>query len=137
MKKAKDSGAFENVHLQEDVDEAIRIFTSAYNSILNIHAPIKIIQNRNSYVPYISREIKLLMKERNSLKIIAARSGRNEDFNAYKRSRNQVVSKLKKAKENYYQEKFKDPNLSSKDTWKHAYQLLGTNKSSFPSTVIP
>ena len=76
------------------------------------------------------------MKERNSLKIIAARSGRNEDFNAYKRSRNQVVSKLKKAKENYYQEKFKDPNLSSKDTWKHAYQLLGTNKSSFPSQII-
>ena len=130
--KAKQNGEFANVHLQEDVDEAINVFTSAYNSVLNLHAPIRIIQNRNNYIPYISKEIKLLMSERNKQKIIAAQTGRTEDFNKYKRLRNQVVSKLKRAKETYYQEKFNDPTLSPNDTWKNAYQLLGSSKSSFP-----
>ena len=133
---AKRNGAFENMHNQEDVDEAILLFTSAYNSVLDQHAPIKIIQNRNSYVPYISKEIKTLMNERNEMKILSARTGRNEDFNKYKRLRNKVVAKLKKAKSNYYQEKFNDPSLTPKETWKNAYQLLGSSKSSFPNQII-
>ena len=42
---AKIGGAFEGVYNQDDVDEAINVFSTAYNSILDKHAPIKIIQN--------------------------------------------------------------------------------------------
>ena len=34
---------------------------------------------------------------------------RTEEFKNFKRLRNQVVSKMKKAKVNYYNEKFSDP----------------------------
>ena len=133
---AKRNGMFQDVHNQTEIDEAISLFTSAYSSILDEHAPIKIIQNRNSYVPYISTEIKALMKERNESKVLAAYTGRNEDFNKYKRLRNKVVAKMKKAKTEYYRGKFNDPSLSPKETWKNAYQLLGTSKSGFPNQIL-
>ena len=133
---AKNSGAFDDVHKVKDVDEAINIFTKVYNSILNIHAPIKIIQNRTNYVPYVSNDIKTLMGERDQQKILAAGSGKTEDFNKYKRLRNKVVSMMRGAELKYYQEKFNDPSMSSGDAWKNAYQILGSSKSSFPSQII-
>ena len=134
--KAKKDGKFDKIHETDNIDEAIDHFTSVYNSILEEHAPIKIIQNRSNYVPYISTEIKTLMKKRNSLKIIASKSGRPDDFNQYKIVRNQVLSKLKKAKFKYYRDKFNDPSASPKDIWKNAYEILGSPKSSFPSQIV-
>ena len=101
IKKAVADGAFNRIDSTETIDEAIEIFNSVYCSILEEHAPVKIIQNRNNYVPYISKEIKQQMKERNEMKIKASKSGDPTDFTQYKSLRNQVVSKMKKAKLNY------------------------------------
>ena len=43
---------------------------------------------------------------------------------------------MKKAKVNYYNEKFSDPTQTPKETWRTAYQLLGLSKSSFPNQII-
>ena len=134
--KAIDNGAFNFIHETDNLDEAINHFNSVYNSILEEHAPTRIIQNRNNYVPYVSYEIKVLMKERNAKKVQASKSGRIEDFNQYKVLRNLVVSKMKKAKINYYREKFNDNSASPKDLWKNAYQILGSSKSCFPRQII-
>ena len=64
----KRNGLFQDVHKQTEINEAISLFTSAYSSILDEYSPIKIIQNRNSHVPYIATEIKALMKEKNESK---------------------------------------------------------------------
>ena len=45
--KAIDDGAFNFIHETDNLDEAINHFNSIYNSILEEHAPTKIIQNRN------------------------------------------------------------------------------------------
>ena len=50
--------------------------------------------------------------------------------------RNIVVAKMKKNKTEYYRGKFNDPSLSPKETWKNAYQLLGTSKSGFPNQIL-
>ena len=55
IREAKQAGTFENVFHQNDIDNAIDIFSDLYNSILNKHAPLKIIQNRSDYVPYVSK----------------------------------------------------------------------------------
>ena len=134
--KAINNGAFNTVLETGNLDEAIEHFNTIYTSILDEHAPIKIIQNRNNYLPYISTEIKVLMRERNSLKILASKSGNIQDFNQYKILRNLVVSKLKKAKKTYYSEKFNDNSASPKDLWKNAYEILGTSKSCFPRQIV-
>ena len=79
MKAIRD-GAFNKIHEVDNLDEAIDHFSHVYSSILEEHAPTKIIQNRNNYVPYITEEIRLLMKKRNTLKVLASKSGNANDL---------------------------------------------------------
>ena len=85
----------------DNVEVAGDVFTREYLKILNKHAPLKVIQNRNGYVPYISKELKSEMEHRNTLKEEAAITGNKEIFDEYKRKKNEISTKLKAAEANY------------------------------------
>ena len=68
----------------DDVDTTIECFTETFCSILDKHAPLKIIQNRSNYVPYLTKEIKTLMTLRDTLKTEAVITGNLEDYDNYK-----------------------------------------------------
>ena len=119
----------------EDVEKAAETFTDVFVDILNKHAPLKIIQNRSNYVPYISKEIRNIMKNRDELKVASASSGDQEQYSEYKKKRNEVTTKLKEAKTAYYREKFNE-NCNSGEMWKMTYQILGKFRSSFPSQML-
>ena len=53
IRAAKESGSFSSMHDTEDIDKAGDIFVDTFNEVLNKHAPIKTIQNRNNYIPYM------------------------------------------------------------------------------------
>ena len=59
--KAKEDGKFDGMHSTNNIETAGDIFTNTFNDILDKHAPIKTIQNRTNYVPYITDEIKDLI----------------------------------------------------------------------------
>ena len=136
LKVAKAAGKFLGVHSATNPDEAFDAFEKAYSEVLDPHAPIKVIQNRKDYVPYISSHLEKMMAERNTLKEEAAISGHLEDFNKYKKKRNEVSSLLKNAEKEHYGNKFNDENLTTKTTWKIAYEVLGKFRSSFPSQIL-
>ena len=60
MEKAKEEGLFAQMFTTNDIDEATEIFTREFTRILDEHAPLKTIQNRKNYIPYISEESKKL-----------------------------------------------------------------------------
>ena len=111
VKQAKEQGVFADMHNTEDIEKAGDIFTREFNRILDKHAPIKTIQNRTNYIPYITTEIKEIMEDRDKLKIEASKTGDKNIFNRYKEKRNLVTTKLKNAKGDYFKSKFKDKNL--------------------------
>ena len=117
-------------------DEAFKEFPNSFCEVLDRHAPIKVIQNRKDYVPYISLQIEKLMAERDRWKETAAESGSLEDFEHYKKMRNEVSTLLKKAEGNHYGDKFNDENANVKTVWKTAYEVLGNYRSSFPSQIL-
>ena len=82
--KAKSEGSFDAIFEAEDETAAWDIFESIYTSILSKHAPLKVLHNRNNYVPYIDKELKNLMKDRDNLKEEAAKSGDEAAFERYK-----------------------------------------------------
>ena len=53
------------IYLCEDVNSAVKMFNEKMNMILDRLAPIKTIQVRNHYAPWLSSSTKELMKERN------------------------------------------------------------------------
>ena len=76
------------------------------------------------------------MAERDLLKEIAIASGSAEDYDKYKQKRNEVSTRLKNAEFNHHKSKFSDNDLEPGDVWKNAKQVLGTNRSSFPTQIL-
>ena len=136
IKKAKASGSFDSIHTCDDVEVAAKVFTDVFTEILDKHAPLKIIQNRCNYVPYINKDLQNLMKERDLLKKSAASSGDPKVYEFYKKARNEVSTKLKTAKGDYYRSKFNENSEDSKTLWSTAYQVLAKNRSDFPSQML-
>ena len=44
---------FDQIFIEKCIDAATVMFTNIYNSVLDRHAPVKTVQNRKHYVPYI------------------------------------------------------------------------------------
>ena len=61
------------------------------------HAPLKVIQNRTNYIPHITPLIKKEMDDRDMMKEQAAETGLIDDYNLYKKKRNEVTMLLKTA----------------------------------------
>ena len=136
IKQAKLAGKFNEILNSDDIEAAGEIFTTAFRSVLDRHAPIKIIQNRSNYIPYISKEVRDLMDKRDDLKKEAIATGIQEHYNQYKNIRNLVTTKLRSAKSDYYKSKFNDDSLTPKDMWSTAYQILDKKRSDFPAQIL-
>ena len=128
VRNAHENGMFSAIYEANDVDKATEIFTNQFSSILDQHAPLRVIQNRSNYLPYLSETIKNTMAQRDKWKEKAAKSG--------KLFRNEVTYQLRNAEKTYYHQKFDDKDATSGDIWKSAYTLLGTFRSSFPSQLV-
>ena len=117
---AKAAGKFLGVHNATNPDEAFDAFEKTFSEVFDRHAPIRVIQNRKDYVPYISPQLEKMMAERDILKEEAAISGQLEDFNKYKKKRNEGSSLLKNSeKEHYSMMKIQRPKLSGKQRMKY------------------
>ena len=132
---AKRRGKFLGVLAASDPDEAFDVFEKEFNEVLNKHAPLKVIQNRSNYVPYITPSIRKNMEERNKLKEKASTTGDISDYEEYKKKRNYVSKLLKTAQEDYVIKRVSDDNCS-KSMWRTAFDLLGNHKASFPSQIL-
>ena len=133
---AKRAGLFEPIMQAVSEEEANDIFTNVYTSILDRHAPLKVILNRNNYAPHLDTDQKILMAERDLLKEIAIASGSASDYDKYKSKRNEVSTRLKSAEFNHHKSKFSDKDLEPGDVWKNAKQVLGSTRSSFPTQIL-
>ena len=88
------SGEFDKVTCNNNIEEASAIFIDLFGSILNRHAPLKTVQVRNNYVPWISIETKQLQTARDTIKKEAINENCAEKFDAYKKLRNAVQKRL-------------------------------------------
>ena len=136
IRKAKSDGLFEPVFEAADEGAAYDIFEKVYTSILSRHSPLKVIQNRSNYVPYIDKDLKNLMNVRDELKEEAAKTGDVRVFEDYKEKRNLVSTKLKHAESEHHKSKLGKSDLSPSDIWQGAKQILGSFKSNFPTQIL-
>ena len=65
------------------------------------------------------------MNERDHFHNLALRTNNELHWSSYKRLRNVVTSKLRKEKQRYYNEQFRETREDSRGTWKNLEQLLG------------
>ena len=128
------NGSFRTVLQIQNINEASCVFSGIFRTILNRHAPLKVIQIRNNFCPWISNETKTLIHERDQLHKNAVAKQCNVSFDAYKRLRNQVSSRLSSDKINYYKNKFYNYDTSVSAQWRHVNDYLNTGKRSYSNT---
>ena len=105
-------------------DTAAFILNQGITRILDTMAPVRTIQTKKSYVPYLTTETKELQLEAKKAQIKAALSGEQEDWRLYRSIRNQKNRAVKNDELKWQQAKLSKINNPS-DMWKTAKSLLG------------
>ena len=108
-------GSFNNVIFNQNINEASAIISGLFGSILNRHAPLKVFQVRNNYIPWLSDETKRMINACDELHDEAINENCTEKFEAYKRLRNRINSRLEQDETNHFKSKFyqEDPSIST------------------------
>ena len=101
-------------------------------------APIRTIQIRENYAPWLSEKTRQVMAERDLAQKIAAESKTVDDWNSFKRLRNRVNKILKNEKRNWQRQKFNkcEEENDSKQMWKNIKSWLNWTTSGVPTQLF-
>ena len=125
-----------DLYLSDDVNIAVDLFYDKYVSILDLHAPIRTIQTRKKYVPWLSDKTKKMIEERNNAQKIASRTQSVDDWNKFKKLRNRVTNILKNEKSDWQREKLKSCSGKPNEQWQCVLSWLGWKACMSPSQLF-
>ena len=103
-------------------------FQETFESILNLHAPVKKKRVRSQFAPWLTVSLKNLMKERDILKQEAEKSP--EKWSAYKQLRNKVKREMRNTISDYYHGLIDEDIRNPKKMWKAINKVLDKNENS-------
>ena len=111
-------------------DEMWHTWKTMFLDVLNKHAPTTSTKIRANSHPYLTADVKLLMRSRDSRKAKANKTESKYIKLAYQHMKNKVDYKIRELKVNYYTNKITENKGNIKGTWKVLKQLTGkANKS--------
>ena len=119
---------------EENPDIATYEFESKIVKILDEIAPIKVIQPRSKRCDWISQDTKRLMRERDSTRDRAVASNQMEEWNRYRKLKNECNTRVKTDRSTNLRKKYED--LEKKKDMAGLYKLakskMGWNKTGNP-----
>ena len=120
-----------------DVNAQLNIFNDVLQSTLDSHAPVKTIRVRNRPCPFVTRDIKQLMDNRNSLHRRFLQTRDALDWEKYKASRNTVKRVLTKQREVTPSKRYKKIRITHDPSGKLQMVQYHLNVKKDMSTLIP
>ena len=123
------------VYQATDANEAVELFTTKVNTILDKMAPIRTFQTSSKYCPWLTDATKLLIKERNIAQNNLSENKNDETFETFKRLRNKVTKCLKKDKFLWQKNKLDNCNNDPGKLWKNILGWLNWCSSGSPSKL--
>ena len=124
-----------DVYMCEDASQAAKILTNKLNTVLDRMAPVKKIQVRQNYAPWVTEECKSEMAARDAAQARAVNSGQDADWEAFRAVRNNVTRMVRKQKENWRKEKMAGCQANSSSCWKNILGWLGWSSSGSPTML--
>ena len=129
--------SWQNVECFDDPNLAWQAWKSDFNAILDHHAPIRHMRVRQSSVPWLTFDIKRVMKERDYHKKHAVKYGSHNHWVLYQSARNKVNSMMRTAKSDYFRRKIDASKATDpKAGWKLINSLTGRGNKSSPVNDI-
>ena len=121
-----------------NIDIANSLLEDKFNSIMRTEAPFVTVQIRTKFMKWISESTKDEMRERDEAKENARVTNNPQDWEDYRRRRNECTKRQRKDKSKFLRETF-DKIESEKDTGKlhkTTTQLLGSNTAGPPNCLM-
>ena len=87
----------------DDVDEKLDAFHLLFDPILEQHAPIRRVKLRTRPNPFVTDEIKSLMKTRDNWRKQASRTNHPDAWASFRNLKREVKQRLKKDERDYYE----------------------------------
>ena len=115
----------------DNPDNMATTFQEIFESVLDIHAPLKKRRVGSTSTPWITPEIRKLMRERDAAK--KATKTYPEKWNTYKHLRNQVTQKIRDAIQSHYHGLIEENKGDPKRMWKVINKVLD---KATPSTEV-
>ena len=113
---------------------AATILTNGITRLLDTMAPVRTIQNRKNYAPYLSMATKDLQSAAMRVQERAASSGRPEDWREYRSLRNPKNCSVLRDKVEWQKKKLSSTTNPS-DMWKAAKSMLGWSSGGPPTQL--
>ena len=134
LRDLEDINWTEIVHIP-DIDAKVEFFTSSLLQLYNKHAPYRSFVAKNHPTPWLNKEVKTLIKERNKAWRTYKRTLRAHDHEAYKHLRNRVKSTTRHARSMYFQTQFTNASTTT-ELWK-CVNKLGLSRRANSTFTLP
>ena len=103
--------------------------------IADLHAPLKTKRCKKRRVPWMSAEIKELMRQRDQMHRIAVTTKNEQFLQLYKCMRNNVTCKLRRVKKEYLYHLFTNESSTPQAFWKNVKRVLPGSSCKMPPAL--
>lgn len=86
-----------------DIDEKVGFFNNLLTELFAVHAPLRRVRITKLYAPWMTNNLRLLMRSRDKAQQRWKRTKNDADFNYYKSLRNQVTLLCRQEKKSYFE----------------------------------
>lgn len=120
------------VYQENDTERAYDVFYEKFIGYYNEHFPVQtkhIKKRKRNRKPWVSLDMLKLIKTKNKLYKNYLKRSIQANYDKYKKLRNMVTTRLRRAKRDYYFKKFDSVKNNSKKTWTLINEILGKQKS--------
>ena len=124
------------LYLCTDVDTAVEILTNKLTFILDAMAPMRTMQVRTRYAPWLTITTINLMKERDKQQKVASDSGIRDELQKFKALRNQINNRLKFEERNWQKRQLEECGEDSSKIWKNVKSILNWKTSGSPNQLF-
>lgn len=120
----------------ENIDDKVCLFNHFILSLFDVHAPFRVISARKNFRPWITDNIKLLMKLRDDAYSKFKRTKCERDYLAYKELRNFTNSSVQRERKAYLE--YMLNTKSSRELWGgfRRMGILNTRQRSIPEGLV-
>ena len=125
-----------DIYLCNEVDKAVQLLSEKITFILDIMAPLKTIQIRKNYNPWLSEDTKNMMIERDRLYQRAAESKLARDWKNFKVMRNKVIKRQRTEEFMGQKARLDQSCMDSSQTWKQVKNILNWEGASSPNQLF-
>ena len=125
-----------SIYSIDSANEAAENLSSKLNEALDRWAPVKKVQVKPMYRPWISKETKGLMNQRDYSQELASRTNNPDDWRKFRNLRNRVVTRTRNEKSSWEKEQLNHLSQDPTSLWRNVKNWMGWKNSGPPTQLF-